>query len=599
MHPSLGFDLTGEMMAAAHEIGVAAPVYVTVGWSDTDAKRHPEWVMRCRDGTMSVTNGPLHPRPEERKEPGCWRNMCINSGYGDHVHELTREICDRYPSLDGLWYDICFLHTRFGPCYCQKCSGDMEREGLDPGDRDAAMAFQTRVWNGFAEGCIRILKQRHADAEIFFNWGAEIYCPEFHGLNSHFELEDLPTAGEGYDKIQMRAKYFSQKGKDVCSMTGKFHYMWGEFGGFKTAAALKYETAAMMAYGTKCCIGDQLHPCGEMDRETYRIIGEAYQYAEEIEPWCFDARETARLGIWLSGDSRSDDGAARMLLEKQIDFNVLEGAESLSAYDVVILPDRVQLEESEAEMLNRFVGNGGGVLLTAASGLDKDRTRFLVDVGAEYQGLASYENDYLVVGDRLGKDLVRSPILFYRGAEKVRVTDGEVLAGIREPYFDRTFAHFCSHLNTPYRMETADHPAAVRKGNVIYLAHPVFANYHMRGAQMHRDYLLNALKEIYREPTLEIDTPSSARVRLIRQIAENRYVLHVLYASPIYRAGIPVIEDLPPVYDVKVTIRVKEPVKNAYLAPGMTDIPFVAEGGRVRLTISRVQCHQMVVLDLA
>lgn len=33
MHPTLDFDLTGAMMKAAHEIGVKAPVYLTVGWS--------------------------------------------------------------------------------------------------------------------------------------------------------------------------------------------------------------------------------------------------------------------------------------------------------------------------------------------------------------------------------------------------------------------------------------------------------------------------------------------------------------------------------------------------------------------------------------
>ena len=42
-HPTMqpGFDLTGAMIEAAHEIGVAAPVYITAGWSALDAQRHP------------------------------------------------------------------------------------------------------------------------------------------------------------------------------------------------------------------------------------------------------------------------------------------------------------------------------------------------------------------------------------------------------------------------------------------------------------------------------------------------------------------------------------------------------------------------------
>ena len=38
-HPTLapGFDLTGAMIDAAHEMGVDCPVYITAGWSAQDA----------------------------------------------------------------------------------------------------------------------------------------------------------------------------------------------------------------------------------------------------------------------------------------------------------------------------------------------------------------------------------------------------------------------------------------------------------------------------------------------------------------------------------------------------------------------------------
>ena len=44
--------------------------------------------------------------------------------------------------------------------------------------------------------------------------------------------------------------------------------------------ALRYECAAMLAFGSKCSVGDQLHPDGEMDATTYGIIGEAYAEVE-------------------------------------------------------------------------------------------------------------------------------------------------------------------------------------------------------------------------------------------------------------------------------------------------------------------------------
>ena len=48
-HPGLapGRDLAGEMMDACHEIGVYAPLYLTLGWSVLDAEQHPEWIARA------------------------------------------------------------------------------------------------------------------------------------------------------------------------------------------------------------------------------------------------------------------------------------------------------------------------------------------------------------------------------------------------------------------------------------------------------------------------------------------------------------------------------------------------------------------------
>ena len=86
----------------------------------------------------------------------------------------------------------------------------------------------------------------------------------------------MPTTWEGYDKFPLRAKYFSNIGKPVVAMSGKFHKSWGEFGGFKSKEAIWYEAAAMVSFGASVNFGDQLHPSGEMEMATYENIGYAY-----------------------------------------------------------------------------------------------------------------------------------------------------------------------------------------------------------------------------------------------------------------------------------------------------------------------------------
>jgi len=594
MHPTLGFDLTGAMIGAAHEIGVRAPIYFTIGWSAADAQRHPEWVVRDREGKPLLRGGTADARPDEKMPYVCWTWLCPTGAYAELIYAQTREICARYP-VDGFFYDICF-----GPlCWCRTCTEGMKQAGLDPAREEDARTWHRQKWQQFMMECRKILHASHPDASLFFNGSANIYAPHWHEWNTHFELEDLPTTWGGYDKFPLRAKYFARTGKDYLGMTGKFHTSWGEFGGFKSARALRYECATMLAFGARCSIGDQLHPSGEMDLETYRLIGHAYEYVERIEPWCYDTEETTRLGVILSGQAKSDEGFARMLLEKQLDFDVVRADDDLSRFDVLILPDAVLLDEERAGSLRAFAERGGGILLTGQSGLDPGRTRFLLDVGANYMGAANYENDYLEVGPALNEVWVKSPILCYEAAAQVWPTDGEVLAQLREPYFNRTYAHYCSHRNTPYRLEPARHPAALRKGRIIYLAHPLCRMYYEHGMQLYRDYLVAALGLIYPSPVMRVEMPSAGRAHFVRQPTEKRYILHLLYAPPLLRGIALVLEDMPPLYRVKVELRVPEKVRKVYLAPQGRNISFDQKRGVVRLTVPKVECHQMVVLTYA
>ncbi|MBM4149566.1 MAG: beta-galactosidase, partial [Lentisphaerae bacterium] len=55
-HPHLKIDLLKAQIEACHEIGVRAPIYLTLGWSAQDARQHPEWTVRQRDGSAFGLN---------------------------------------------------------------------------------------------------------------------------------------------------------------------------------------------------------------------------------------------------------------------------------------------------------------------------------------------------------------------------------------------------------------------------------------------------------------------------------------------------------------------------------------------------------------
>ena len=82
------------------------------------------------------------------------------------------------------------------------------------------------------------------------------------------------------------------------------------------------------------------------------------------------------------------------------------------------------------------------------------------------------------------------------------------------------------------------------------------------------------------------------------QANEHRYVNHLLYASPVKRGkNVEIIEDLLPIYETEVSVKMYSKPTRVYLAPQMKDIPFDYTDGILTYMVDKFSCHQMVVID--
>ena len=135
--------------------------------------------------------------------------------------------------------------------------------------------------------------------------------------------------------------------------------------------------------------------------------------------------------------------------------------------------------------------------------------------------------------------------------------------------------------------------------NGIYIAWDVFSDYANKGSLFLKEILVYALDLILgKEKTLSVDLPAQGIVTLSHQETHQRYVNHLLYASPVRRgSGTEIIEDILPVYDIKTEVRVKEKIKRAYLAPSGKQLDFEQKNGVIKYTIPELECHQMVILE--
>ncbi len=597
-HPNLEFDLLKAQIEASHEIGVKCPLYFAIGWSVLDEEKFPESVIKNRDGKVSSHKRTAKLKDSDPYPQTTWNLMMPEGDYLKMIVAQTEELCKNY-ELDGFWYDIIPISQIN---YDEKSIAAMKAAGIDIKDQAAVEKHHVDKIKLFMKSCNEVIKKHRPEASIFYNWTTNLRHPNafkyrLYDYNTSFDLEDLPTAWHGYDVFAMRAKYFCNEHKPVTGMSGKFHTAWGEFGGFKYPNALKYEAAAMVAFGANVNFGDQLHPSGEFDRETYHNLKVAFDYTEKIEAYGPGGKHEARVGLWMAFDNKREQAASLLLLSTQTNFNVVNNLDDWSAFEVIVVPSIPCINNEEAKRFDTFVKNGGKLILLGEGALNEAKNDFVCDVGATYLGKANYDVDYTVVGDKLNHNVVSTPFLNYKPAYRAELEKGtEVLANIREPFFSRTKAHYTSHKNTPNRTENAAHPAIFRKGNIVVITHELDMMYKEYGAQIHRELFKNVLDQLLTSPMVRVNLPSSGRINFLHFPEKNRYVVHLLYGSPIQRGITQVIDDLIPIYDTEVVVNIDREIKKAYLVPGNQPLNMIKKEGKVSLVVPKFECHAAVVL---
>ena len=601
MHPHLKFNLLREQMDAAKEIDVKVPVYVTAGLNYRISQLHPEWNEYSHEG-----KGP---------EPltGGFIKLCFNTPYLDYLCSLIEETVELFPDANGIFLDI----INQGQCCCNHCMKGMLESGLDPEKEADRIAFARKVLENYYVRTTAAARKFNPDMPVFHNSGhVTVGDTEILKHFSHLELESLPTGGWGYDHYPMSAAYCRNLGLDFLGMTGKFHTTWGEFGGIKHPNALRYECAAMLANGSKCSVGDQLHPDGELDESTYELIGKAYAEVEQKEAWCDNVESLAEIAILASSavnckrESPSDVGAGRLLLEAHIPFDVIDSGMEFGRYKFLLLPDDIRLDDALKAKLELFAAQGGKLILSAGSGLAAGSDAFALSLPFTDAGWSPYSPDYIEAAPGFAPEFAKTPFVMYLPSRRIKVRDAESLGKVFDPYFNRSFRHFCSHQHAPYRTEPSGFDAGAMSGNVLYFAHPVFTIYRAFGMVYLQEFVLKAIRRfIGAERQVESNLPTTVRVTLFEQPAEQRAVLHLLYANTVNRGGpgiaipnspfresrpIEVVEELLPLRDVEVSVKLGRPVRSVRLVPQGTELPYREKEGRISFTVPELLCHQMV-----
>jgi len=497
-HPALGGrDLLGEQIEALHRAGIRAPIYTTVAWEEDVADKHPEWRQLRHDGTFARVGNADPTRPDH---PGGWRfSNYLHPDYQDYIEAHVRELFAAY-EVDGLFFDIVFFDPR--ACWSDASVRFREKHGLMGKDEATQVRFECLAQKAFAERFSPLIKGLKKDATIFYNSSNPIFTDARlgvrtrHELQTHWELESLPSGFWGYFHFPRLGRALGAWGKPWLGMTGRFQRQWGDFGGLKPQPALEFECFRSQAMGGANSVGDQLPPRGAPDAGAYDLIGAVYAQCEQAEPFYENSVPLPQVGIIAPGRPEvnsmetdlSLEGAVLMCEEAHYECTVLDDMAPLDGLDLVILPDCVEPTSALREKLAAYLAAGGKLIFSHRSGFDEPGRCALPGVALTRTGDVAKFPTYWRARAEFAPALARSDRVIYLPGSNVVAGDGvEVLVERVLPYFQRTDLTFCSHFQTPPQAKADAHAAVLAGENVVYFADPVFHEYRKSGNIAVRD----------------------------------------------------------------------------------------------------------------
>ncbi len=591
-HPGLkpGLDLLEQQVEALHREGIRAPIYLSVQCDEYAADTHPEWIARQPDG-RPVGSGPLS---------AGWQILDMSSPYQDFLAEQTAEVLKRFKPVDGIFFDMCWDQ----PSLNNYAVEAMQQRGFNPADEGDRARYAHQVTLEYMKRFHDQVKASSPNAGVYFNSRPLATYAEEAPFMTQVEIEALPTGGWGYMYFPKNVRFARNFNRPYLGMTARFHKSWADFGGLKPYAALEYETSQMMAHGAQCSIGDQLHPRGTLDKAAYDLIGKIYERVEAREPWLLDAQPVTQIGLFQTsgGTDRESaasplDGATRMLTQLKHQFDIILPDADLTRYDLLILPDSVEVDPALARRLAAYVKSGGALLASGTSGLSADgKALLLPQLDIKPAGISPYTTTYCRFGAEISHGVPPTDHVMYEPSIRVTPTAGATsLARIVEPYFERTWEHFSSHFQTPGD-KLSRWSAAVGKGRVAYIAYPIFSAFAKHGNYPCRLLAGNIIDLLLPDPILRVDAPTSAEATVTRQ--GKRTIVHLLQYAPERRApGLDIVEDIVPLFNIPLSLKLSKPPREVYLAPDRAPVPFEYLAGRVNLRVPSIHGHAMIVFE--
>ncbi len=601
-HPGLApnLDLLERQVEALQARGIRTPIYLSVQVDEYAANKHPEWVAQVLKETVRWSSGPFQ---------AGWHVLDMASPYQDYLADQIDEVIARFAPLDGLFLDMCWDQTSTSPW----AIAAMEKANLDPELPESWDIHARQIAHEYMARYERQVTphlKADIDSGIWFNSRPKTNLAEEASYVKHIEIEALPSGGWGYSYFPYVSRFVGPLGKPTLSHTGRFYKSWGDNGGLKSHAALAYESAQILARGMTVGVGDLLAPSGELDQDTYALIGSVYGEVKAAEPFVVGATPLAEVAVVIDPALGDAPGAAgfgivRALQQLKVQFDLVPPGHDLEPYSLAIIPEMATIDEALANQLRQRAADGGATLVSRGASRGWDGAELLGLDGLELGEASPFSHTFMRVRADLPGASTLDHVLYERTLRLRAEGSSDALVQIVEPYFERTWRHFSGHEYTPAKPEASEWVAAAKVGSTVLLAAPFFEMFGEHGAPAYRQALGGIIGLLLPEPLVRADGPTHLETSVV-DVNETRVVHLVSYLATRVADGTPlvylppsgldVVEDPFPLVERTISVKWDRRPEQVTLEPAGQVLEYEWDGTYAHVRVTMLDGHGLLVL---
>jgi hypothetical protein len=579
-NPAPGF--VGDPLRIWREVtarqGVALYMHYSGVWDSRAISLHPDWAVVNADGKTNVN---------------------ATSFFGPYADRLLipqlRELAGDY-GVDGVWVD--------GECWASApdygaaaIAAFRKATGIQdvPRRRGEAhwfefLEFNREAYRGYLRHYLAEVRKTHPDFQLCSNWAFTDHMPEpvsapIDWISGDFSPED------SVNSARFSGRYLAHQGKPWDLMAWSFTTRGEPRNGSrqKSAVQLQREAAVVLSQGGGFQSYYNQRRDGSVPEGHLPTIAEVAKFCRARQPFCQGATPVPQIALLYSTASHYREinglfnrdlsrlnGTLQALVESGQVVDVVGEhvlAPRMSEYSLVVIGECDTLEPAFRQRAARYVEEGGNLLLVGPQAAELFATELDVTLDpprGDPRYLATVDGTLLET-----RGPSRKPTLGPRSSALGRLHASNDAGSVAQP---------------------AASVASLGRGRIAATYFPFSRGYLEKRSPALRTFLDDVVRRLFPNPMVQVAGSRDVDISVNR--VNGRLTVNLVNTSGAHwDMDRPLVESLPPVGPLELSVRTAAKPARVTLQPEGQPLLFDYRDGLLRTSVPRVDVHALVVVE--